>query len=189
MKTGVPRRSCGNGSLYSPSRPSLTSRRAPLDRYSTAASHRVNRLGSSNTFNMKGMPQRLNTRVTLALLRTLYDALSSSDFDTVLGLMADDVVGHVPGRSQVAGDYEGKAAVGGYVGKLMELSGGTLRFACHAAVCGDDHGVGLVNDRAERGDAALNMNNVHVWHIRDGLLSEIWVYPGDQYAWDAFWGS
>jgi hypothetical protein len=33
------------------------------------------------------------------------------------------------------------------------------------------------------------VNNVHVWHVGDGKLSEIWIYPGDVYARDDFWGS
>lgn len=31
------------------------------------------------------------------------------------------------------------------------------------------------------------MNNVHVWHVTDATPDEIWVYPEDLYAWDAFW--
>jgi len=23
--------------------------------------------------------------------------------------------------------------------------------------------------------------------VDDGTLDEIWIYPGDQYAWDEFW--
>jgi ketosteroid isomerase-like protein len=87
----------------------------------------------------------------------------------------------------VAGDYDGKAAVGGYVGTLAELSGGTLRFEPHDVTASEAHGVGLVRDLAERGDKILAMNNVHVWHISAGQLAEIWIYPGDVYAWDEFW--
>ena len=47
--------------------------------------------------------------------------------------------------------------------------------------------MGLVKDLAERGDRFLAMNNVHVWHFTDGAPSEIWIYPGDLYAWDEFW--
>lgn len=120
-------------------------------------------------------------------LKALYEALGSGDFGTVMSLLSDDVRAHVPGSSQVAGEYEGKEAVGGYVAKLAELSGGTLRFEPHDVLASEDHGVGLVKDLAERGDKALAMNNVHVWHARDGALTEIWVYPGDLRAWDDFW--
>ncbi len=124
----------------------------------------------------------------LEMLRSLYDALAAGDLETVLGLLSDNVRAHVPGASQVAGEYEGKGAVAGYVGKLAELSGGTLRFEPHAVLAEGDHGVGLVKDLAEREGATLAMNNVHVWHFGDGALTEIWVYPGDLHAWDQFWG-
>ncbi|MGH9263937.1 MAG: nuclear transport factor 2 family protein [Acidimicrobiales bacterium] len=123
----------------------------------------------------------------LDLLRQAYEALAGGDFGTLMGLLADDVKAHVPGRSPVAGDYDGKAAVGGYVAKLGELSGGTLRFEPHDVTASEAHGVGLVRDLAERDGKTLAMNNVHVWHFASGRLAEIWVFPGDLYAWDDFW--
>ena len=127
------------------------------------------------------------TDTNLEALRKLYDALAGGDFGTVMGLLSDDVKAHVPGKSPVAGEYDGKEAVGGYVGKLAELSGGSLRFEPHDVLASERHGVGLVKDLAERGDKRLAMNNVHVWHLHDGVLTEIWVYPGDLGAWDDFW--
>jgi uncharacterized protein len=127
------------------------------------------------------------TEGNIQILRDLYDALAAGRLEDVLGLLSEDVNAHVPGKSLVAGEYRGKAEVAGYVGKLVELSGGTLRFEPHDVVAGEAHGVGLVRDLAERGDKKLALNNVHVWHFGDGNLSEIWVFPGDQYAWDDFW--
>ena len=124
---------------------------------------------------------------TLDVVRKAYEALAAGDFGSLLALLADDVKAHVPGRSPVAGDYDGKEAVGGYVARLAELSGGTLRFQPHDVIASEAHAVGLVKDLAERGDKVLDMNNVHVWHVAAGRLSEIWIYPGDVYAWDDFW--
>ena len=123
----------------------------------------------------------------LEALRKLYDALGKGDFGIVMSLLSDDIKAHVPGNSQVAGEYDGKEAVGGYVGKLAELSGGTLRFEPHDVLASAEHGAGLVKDLAERGGKRLAMNNVHVWQCRDGVLTELWVYPGDLRAWDEFW--
>src|SRR5262245_49781934 len=111
----------------------------------------------------------------LEALQALYDALGAGDFATVIGLLPDEVSAHVPGESQVAGEYAGKGAVAGYVGKLAELSGGTLRFEPHDVVANDGHGVALIRDLAERDGKTLAMNNVHVWHVRDGQLLEIWI--------------
>jgi ketosteroid isomerase-like protein len=120
-------------------------------------------------------------------LRKVYDALITGDFVGLMQLLSNDIVAHVPGRSPVAGDYMGKNAVGDYVGKLGELSEGTLRFEPHDVTASEAHGVGLVRDLAERGGKTLAMNNVHVWHLADGVPTEIWIYPGDVYAWDDFW--
>lgn len=121
------------------------------------------------------------------VLQALYDALGAGDFGAVLGLLPDGVIGHVPGHSPVAGDYVGKEAVAGYVGQLAERSAGTVRFEPRTVLVAGDRGVGLLRDLAERGDKVLAMDNVHVWRMGDGTLEEIWVYPGDQYAWDEFW--
>ncbi len=129
----------------------------------------------------------------LELMGKAYDALVSGDIPLLFSLMDDDVAAHVPGRSQVAGEYAGKQAVLGYVATLGELSGGTLRFELHQLLAADGHAahghaVALVKDLAERADGrALAMNNLHVWHVADGRLQEIWIYPGDLYAWDDFW--
>jgi len=123
----------------------------------------------------------------LRVLQALYDALGAGDLGGVLGLLSDDVVGHVPGRSPVAGDYVGKAAVAGYVGQLAERSGGSIRFEPRTVLVSGDRGVGLLKDLAERDGKVLAMDNVHVWRMGDGTLDEIWIYPGDPYAWDEFW--
>ncbi len=121
------------------------------------------------------------------VLQALYDALGAGDFGAVLGYLSDDVIGHVPGNSPVAGDYVGKEAVAGYVGQLAERSGGTIRFQPRTVLVAGDRGVGLLRDLAERDGKSLAMDNVHVWRMGDGTLDEIWIYPGDQYAWDDFW--
>ncbi len=123
----------------------------------------------------------------LHVLDRVYEALAAGDLDTVMNFLSADVAAHVPGNSPVAGHYLGKDAVAGYVAALAERSGGTLRFEPHAVMVTGRHGAGLVRDMAERDGKTLDMNNVHVWHIVDGTLTEVWIYPGDQYAWDEFW--
>jgi len=44
-------------------------------------------------------------------VREGFEALDRGDFDWVKEHMADDVVWHIGGKSKVAGEYRGKAAV------------------------------------------------------------------------------
>lgn len=60
------------------------------------------------------------------LVRRGYQAFGSGDMATLDALFADDVVWHVAGRSSMAGDFTGKAAVFGQFGQLMERTGGSF---------------------------------------------------------------
>jgi ketosteroid isomerase-like protein len=120
-------------------------------------------------------------------LRKAYEAFGRGEIDGVMALLADDIQWHVPGQSPVAGDYSGKEEVGGFFMKLMELSEGTFRVDVHDVLANDEHAVGLVKLTAKRDGKSLDVNDVHVWHVRDGRFSEFWGQLHDQYAWDEFW--
>jgi uncharacterized protein len=121
------------------------------------------------------------------LLRKGYAAFGEGDIDTVMGLLADDIKWHVPGRGAVAGDYSGKEEVGAFFSKLVELTNGNFRLELHDVLANDDHGVVLVHATAQREGKSIEGNDVHVWHLSDGKATEHWAHPGDQYASDEFW--
>jgi ketosteroid isomerase-like protein len=121
------------------------------------------------------------------LLRSLYDAFSRRDTETIRGLLADDVVFHQPGRNPLSGDYEGVQAVLGLIGTLAERSGGTFRVDVHDVLGDQDHAVGLLRVSGQREGREVNVPVVHVFHVRDGKLAELWIHPLDQYAIDEFW--
>jgi ketosteroid isomerase-like protein len=54
-------------------------------------------------------------------------------------------------------------------------------------VANDEHAVALVTIRAEREGRQLEDNSVQVFHVSDGKATEVWTYPADLYAEDAFW--
>jgi ketosteroid isomerase-like protein len=121
------------------------------------------------------------------LLRSLYDAFSRRDLDTVRSLFADDIVFHQPGRNPTSGDYQGIDAVLGLLGALAERSGGTFRAQVHDVLASDQHAVALLRVSAQHGPRSVDVAVVHVWHLRDGKLAEAWVHPADQTVLDEFW--
>ncbi len=122
------------------------------------------------------------------LLRMAYDAQARGDIDAYIDLLSEDVVFHVPGRSRIAGEYRGKEEVREHFREIRSLSGGTFRTEIHDVLAGEKHVVGLVRGQAEREGAAVDLPRVHVWHVRNGKLAELWVHPADQYTFDAYWG-
>jgi ketosteroid isomerase-like protein len=122
------------------------------------------------------------------LLRQAYQAQGRGDLDGYVGLFSDDFVLHIPGRSQIAGDYRGEDEVRRHFREIAELSGGTFRAEVHDVLATDEHIIGLVNAVAEREGVVVDLPRVHVWHVRDGKLAELWLHPADQYAFDEYWG-
>jgi len=52
----------------------------------------------------------------------------------------------------------------------------------------DEHAVSLFVARGQREGKTLEARNVLVTHVGNGRLGETWLFPGDQYASDEFFG-
>jgi uncharacterized protein len=120
----------------------------------------------------------------VARIRDGYAAFAKGDFGVLNDLFAEDLVWHDAGRNQTSGDYHGRDAVYGFFGKLMEVTGGTFRADVHAVLADDEHGVALVVLSASRDGRSVEVNEAHVFHLRDGKVIEFWNASTDQYAYD-----
>ncbi len=121
--------------------------------------------------------------------RAAYAAFAAGDMATINDLLADDIVWHSSGDNILTGDYEGKEAVLGYMATLMQETGGTFRNEVHDMLANDDHGVALVNVTAERNGRTLDTRIIHVFHMRDGKVTEFWSVGMDQPGLDDFWAA
>ena len=122
------------------------------------------------------------------VMRDYYDAWLANDAERAIGFWADDIVHHVPGRSRLAGDYRGKQAFLDSYATTFEELGGTIEVvAIHEFFVKGAHAVGLVTERAVRGERTLDFDRVVVYHLRDGKIVETWSHDFDPYALDEFW--
>ena len=122
------------------------------------------------------------------LMRDYYDAWLSNDAERAMGYWANDIVHHVPGRHRLAGDFQGKAAFLKAYAEVFNELGGTIEVVeVHEVLVKGDHAIGLVKERAVRGDRRLDFNRVVVYHLRDGKIVETWSHDFDPYALDEFW--
>jgi ketosteroid isomerase-like protein len=123
------------------------------------------------------------------LLRRGYEAFAKGDIPTALGVFADDITWHVPGRSPLSGDYKGHSEVLGFFAKCMELSVGTLRIDIDQILCEGDRAVVLCTVSAERSGQAWSSPEVHVWRLHNGKAAQFHEFQGDQQTEDEFWSS
>jgi ketosteroid isomerase-like protein len=115
-------------------------------------------------------------------------AFGRSDPSAMQEFFAPDLVWHVTGTGPLAGDYQGVALVMGLLGKLAELTGGTIQHDLHDVLHNNDHTVVLAMYRAQRAGKQLQENVVHVIHgDGNGHATEIWTYTSDPAAAAEFW--
>lgn len=118
------------------------------------------------------------------LLRKGYQAFGEGDLDTVRELFADDIAWHVGGKNALSGDYKGIDQVFEFFGKLLELSGGTLKQELHDVLANDEHAVALVKTVQQVDGKTLEDDAVHVFHVQNGKVTEFWAHPGNPYQFD-----
>jgi uncharacterized protein len=70
----------------------------------------------------------------------------------------------------------------------MEVTEGSFHIDLHAVFADDEHGVALVVIMASRGGRSIEVNEAHVFHLRDGKVVEFWNASTDQYAEDELIG-
>jgi uncharacterized protein len=122
------------------------------------------------------------------LLREGYAAFGRGDLDALQDqFFAPDISWHYPGKSPFSGDYHGVSEVVGWLVRTFEVSGGTIRVELNNVVASDDLAVALTTVSAQRDGKALLDDTVQVFRVRDGKATEVWTYPTDVYANDAFW--
>ncbi|MFY9864758.1 MAG: nuclear transport factor 2 family protein, partial [Trebonia sp.] len=87
-----------------------------------------------------------------------------------------------------AKDYRGRDEVYGFFGRLLELTEGSFHLDLHTVFADDEHGVALVATSASRGGKSVRINEAHIYHLRDGRVTEFWDGSTDQYAFDELIG-
>ena len=123
-----------------------------------------------------------------AIMRRAYEAFNTADMKTLTGTFDENAVWHLPGRSSMAKDYQGRDATFAYFGRLGQETGGTFRAELqHIAADGDNRVVGIQRSTADRNGKHLDVANCIVFELKDGKVTDGREHFEDLYAWDEFW--
>jgi ketosteroid isomerase-like protein len=122
------------------------------------------------------------------VLQRLVDAFLAGDQAGLDAVFTDSAVWHEPGRAPFSGDQNGKQAIFGMFGRVMELSGGTFRPEIHDICASDAHGVILFHGTGKRNGREMRTPQVLIAHIEGGKIAEVWntIAEGES-AWNDFW--
>lgn len=119
-----------------------------------------------------------------AVLERYARAWEAGDLAVMADSYHDDFTLHYFGRHPLAGDHVGKAAA---LATLAEFSLRTQRrlIAVEAIMAGPRRGAIAVTEIMHNNGAAITVERLLLYAVREGRLSECWVYDADQALVDA----
>lgn len=119
-------------------------------------------------------------------LKAAHDAFKAGDLEALFGMMADDVVWHMPGRNALAGEFVGRDAIMGSFAQLQQHV--DAYWAWPLDYFGsDDHVVLVAQVRARKGTKSLDVKECLLWRLDGaGKLAEVWHMALNEAAWDEF---
>ena len=124
----------------------------------------------------------------VATMQRAYDAFNTGDMNTLIEIFDEGAVWHLPGRSSMANDYQGRDATLAYFGQLAQKTEGTFRAELERLLGDDgDRVVGIQRSTAERDGKRLDVGNCIVFQLKDGRITDGREHFHDLYAWDEFW--
>jgi ketosteroid isomerase-like protein len=117
-----------------------------------------------------------------------FEALQRGDMQWLDQHMADDIVWHVGGNSKWAGEYKGKQKVMEFFARQQQSMGGnTPEVDVHDILGNDDHVLVLGTAKATAADgSSAEWKYVNVFHIKDGITTEVWGMAENDAAVDPF---
>ena len=125
----------------------------------------------------------------IALVEKGFEAFNNGDMATLAPLIAEDATQYVPGKSQFAGDYNGRDEMLALYGRLAETSNGTFRAVLQKTEAeGDDKVIATYQGEGQRDDKTLHTKNRLEFTIKGDQYVRLVDNPDDLANWDDFWG-
>jgi uncharacterized protein len=124
-----------------------------------------------------------------ALVRSIFDAFSRKEGFALRGLFAEDAVWTVPGRGVMAGVHRGRDEIFRFLARLPKETDGTYGSVLRDVLVSDARAAALYTARGTRRGRTLELDQVLLFRIEDGLVREVLALPSDPDAFEEFWSA
>ncbi|HEU5489513.1 MAG TPA: nuclear transport factor 2 family protein [Gaiellaceae bacterium] len=122
-----------------------------------------------------------------AIVHRIFDAFARKEGLALRGLFAEDAVWSVPGRGVMAGLYEGREAIFRFLAKLPKETEGTYGSELVDVLASDGRAAALYRARGSRHGRRLELDQVLLFRIDNGLVHHVLALPSDPEAFETFW--
>jgi uncharacterized protein len=122
-----------------------------------------------------------------ALVRRIFESFARKEGFALRGLFAADAVWNVPGRGVMAGVHRGRDEIFRFLARLPKETDGTYGSSLHDVLASDGRAAALYTARGTRRGRTLQLEQVLLFRIEDGLVREVLALPSDPEAFEEFW--
>jgi ketosteroid isomerase-like protein len=124
-----------------------------------------------------------------ALVRTIFAAFARKEGFALRGLFAEDAVWTVPGRGVMAGVFRGREEIFRFLARLPKETEGTYGSSLRDVLASDERAAALYTARGTRRGRTLELEQLLLFRIEDGLVREVLALPSDPEAFEDFWAA
>jgi len=122
-----------------------------------------------------------------AVVRRIFDAFEQKRGFALRDVFADDATWTVPGSGSMAGTFTGREEIFNFLGRLPKESDGTYSSSLIDVLASDDRAAALYRASGERHGRRLELDQVLLFRIENGLVQHVLALPSDPAAFDTFW--
>jgi uncharacterized protein (TIGR02246 family) len=122
-----------------------------------------------------------------AVVRRIFDAFARQDGFRLRDVFADDAVWTVPGDGVMAGTFRGRDAIFRFLARLPKETDGTYRSQLLDVLASDERAAALYRASGERRGRRLDLDQVLLFRLRDGVVAEVLALPSDARVFEEFW--
>jgi uncharacterized protein len=122
-----------------------------------------------------------------AIVRSIFSAFARKEGFALRGLFAEDAVWTVPGNGVMAGTFEGREEIFRFLARLPKETDGSYGSELRDVLASDERAAALYRARGTRHGRTLELDQLLLFGIEDGLVHEVLALPSDPAAFEQFW--
>ena len=124
----------------------------------------------------------------LEIARAYVTAVQQGDQAALGELLSPGIIWHQPGNNRFSGTHTGIAAVGGLLGRMMEVSKGSFAItAANRFMANGDLVAVEIEFSGERDGVKLSQAGIDLLRFSEGRIVVMWLFSSDPAEEDSFW--
>lgn len=121
------------------------------------------------------------------LVRRIFAAFARKEGFALRGLFAEEATWIVPGGGVMAGTHCGREGIFRFLARLPKETAGTYGSELVDVLASEERAAAVYRARGTRRRRTLELEQVLLFRIADGLVREVLALPSDPDAFEEFW--